>query len=136
MNKATLPEAYKALAKGEYALQNAEYDLRGGFYLATANRAYYTCFYCMTALLYTKNTFAKTHQGVQSRFAELFIKTNEFPATVSAIINDLFDNRQEADYDLEAAVTLDEATGLLQKAAEFLKLTKAYFDALPKPEGE
>jgi hypothetical protein len=33
-------EALKALGKAETALQNAECDLAGGFFLATANRAY------------------------------------------------------------------------------------------------
>ncbi|MDQ6610046.1 MAG: HEPN domain-containing protein [Bacteroidota bacterium] len=96
--------------------------------MATANRAYYTCYYCMTALLYTKNTFAKTHQGPRSRFAELFIKTNEFPSGVSGSVNDLFDNRQDADYDLDADITADEASKLIEKATEFLQLTKKYFE--------
>lgn len=47
--------------KAVEALENAEYDLNGGFTLATANRAYYACYYCMTALLYTKDVYAKSH---------------------------------------------------------------------------
>ena len=111
-------EILKALEKAENALQNAEYDLKGGFILAAANRAYYACFYCMTALLYTKNVCVKTHVGTKSKFSELFIKSGIFPQQTSDIITLLFDNRQEADYDLDADISLDEAKQLIKKAAK------------------
>ena len=76
-------ETSKALQKAKHALQNAKYDLTGGFFLATANRAYYTGYYCMTAMLYTKEVFAKAHQGVRSKFSETFIKTGIFPVAAA-----------------------------------------------------
>jgi uncharacterized protein (UPF0332 family) len=81
----------------------------------------------MTAILYTKGTLAKTHQGVRSKFSELFIKTNIFLHTSDTIAL-LFDYRQEADYDLDADIRDEEARKLIEKAAEFLKLTKQYFE--------
>lgn len=120
-------EAQKALDKATDALLNAEYDLRGGFVLATANRAYYSCYYCMTALLYSKSVYAKTHQGTRAKFSELFIKTNIFPTDSSEIVSLLFDNRQEADYDLDADISLSEAENLVSKSKYFHQLTKNYF---------
>jgi len=38
----------------------------------------------------------------------------------------LFDYRQEADYDLDADISIEEAKDILQKATEFFNLTKAY----------
>jgi uncharacterized protein (UPF0332 family) len=119
-------EAIKALVKAGDALHNAEYDLKGGFVLATANRAYYACYYCMTALLYTQDVYAKTHQGTRSKFTELFIKTGVFPLAISNSIALLFDARQEADYDLDADITVEEAGNLIEKAKEFIQLTKKY----------
>jgi uncharacterized protein (UPF0332 family) len=121
-------EALKALRKAEHALQNAKHDLAGGFFLATANRTYYACYYCMTALLYTKEVVAKTHQGVRSRFSELFIKTGIFPVAAADTITLLFDYRQEADYDLDAEINADEAANLVEKAGEFLRFIKQYFE--------
>jgi uncharacterized protein (UPF0332 family) len=121
-------EALKALEKAKDAVQNAAYDLKGGFVLATANRAYYACYYCMTALLYTENVYAKTHQGIRAKFSEHFIKPGVFPVTTSEIISLLFDYRQEADYDLDADITPEEASDLVEKAREFLQLTRQYFE--------
>lgn len=123
-------EALKALQKAEHALQNAGYDLAGNFFLATANRSYYTCYYCMTAMLYTQNTYAKTHQGIRSTFSELFIKTGLLPIDAADTITLLFDYRQEADYDLDADINVEEATKLVERAAEFLQLAKAYVESL------
>jgi uncharacterized protein (UPF0332 family) len=94
--------------------------------LATANRAYYTCYYCMTALLYTKDVYAKTHQGIRAKFSELFIKTGIFPLTISDSLALLFDFRQEADYDLDADITAEEARNLIEKAKKLVQLTEKY----------
>lgn len=126
MTQSANGESLKILEKAEGAIENAEYDLKGGFVLATANRAYYSCFYCMTALLYTLNVYAKTHQGVRAKFSELFIKTGLFPIEISQYVTRIFRYRQEADYDLEAEITEEEARDLVDKAKQFYQLTKLY----------
>ena len=127
MNATAGNEPPKAFAKAEQVLQNTEYDLAGGFTLAAANRAYYTCFYCMTALLYTENTVAKTHQGLRAKSSGLFIKTGIFPPETSDDIGLLLDNRQEANYDLDAEINVDEAKDLIHKATKFFQPYKVLF---------
>ncbi len=119
-------ESFKALEKAGEAIENAEYNLKGGFVSATANRAYYGCYYCMIALLYTKNVQAKTHQGAHAKFSELFIKTGLFPVEIASDISVIFDFRQEADYDLDTDITHEEARDLVRRANSFYLLTKAY----------
>ncbi len=81
----------------------------------------------MSALLYTKNVYAKTHRGIRTKFSELFIKeVCYFSSQISDAITMLFDYRQEADYDLDADISIEEAKIILQKATEFYKLTKEY----------
>ncbi len=123
-------ESLKALEKAADAIENAEYNLKGGFISATANRAYYSCYYSMIALLYTQNIYAKTHQGARAKFSELFIKTSIFPIETSDSIAMLFDYRQEADYDLDEDITNEEAANLIRKADDFYQLVKAYFQKL------
>lgn len=130
MSASSYNEAVKALNKAEDALRSAVYDLEGGFVLATANRAYYACYYCITALLYTKEVYAKTHQGVRAKFSELFIKTGIFPLAISDSLALLFDSRQEADYDLDADITVEEARNLIEKSKEFVQLSKKYCSGL------
>ncbi len=55
-----MEESLKAVAKALDAIETAEHDLQGNFTLATINRVYYACYYCVTALLISQNVFAKT----------------------------------------------------------------------------
>lgn len=126
MTHSEYSESIKALEKAEDAIENAEYNLKGGFISATANRAYYGCYYCMIALLYTKNVHAKTHQGAHAKFSELFVKTGIFPNETSSDISVIFDFRQEADYDLDTDITYEEASDLIRRALSFYQLAKAY----------
>ncbi|RYZ80934.1 MAG: HEPN domain-containing protein [Proteobacteria bacterium] len=127
----TRTESEKALHRAADALENAEYNLKGSYTLAAANRSYYACYYCMSALLYTKNVYAKTHQGTKSKFTEIFIKDlKAFPPELSEDLTTLFDYRQEADYDLDADISLDEARNILQKASEFYMKSKTYLQSL------
>ncbi len=130
MSISSYNEAMKAINKAEDALRSAQYDLGGGFVLATANRAYYACYYCITALLYTKEVYTKTHQGSRAKFSELFIKTGIFPLTISDSLALIFDSRQEADYDLDADITVQEARNLIEKAKEFVQLSTKYCNDL------
>ena len=72
-------ESFKALDRAADALESARHNLNGKYYTATANRAYYACYYCIISLLYTKGIYSKTHQGARSKFSELFIKPATFP---------------------------------------------------------
>ncbi len=56
-------EIVKMLQSAEDCLLSAEHSFSGGWYKATANRAYYCIFDCVTALLHHKDIFVKTHQG-------------------------------------------------------------------------
>lgn len=130
MNSSTYNDALKPLERASEALGSAAYDLKGGFILTAVNRAYYSCYYCMSALLLTENVYAKTHQGVKAKFSELFIKTGLFPEHASEIIQRLFENRQEADYDFDTDITANEAAISVEKASDFFQMTQQYFDQL------
>jgi uncharacterized protein (UPF0332 family) len=125
-----LHDSFKALERAEDALENSVYSLHGGFTLGTVNRAYYTMFYCMSALLATKGIHAKTHQDIRAKFGELFIKNSIFPTIIAKYIGNAFDLRQEADYDFEAIITEDEAKVLVENAREFYNLTKEYLEKI------
>jgi len=123
-------ESLKAFDKAADAIDNAKYNLKGGYFSATANRAYYACYYCLIALLYTQKVYAKTHQGTKAKFTELFVKTDIFPAETSDSISMLFDYRQEADYDLDEDISYEEAATLIDKASEIYHLTNTYFQKI------
>jgi uncharacterized protein (UPF0332 family) len=123
-------ESIKALEKASEAIESAIYNLKGEFYAVTANRTYYACYYCLISLLYTQKVYSKSHQGAKAKFSELFIKTGIFPIEVADSISLLFDYMQEADYDLDAEITIEQAELLISKTNEIYSLCNTYFQNL------
>jgi uncharacterized protein (UPF0332 family) len=123
-----LYEAQLALDRAEDTLSESAHNLSGGFTIATANRAYYAIFYCLTALLYTEDIQTKRHSGAQGKFHELFIRTGRFPRETINWIQVSFQLRQAGDYDLEVDISSEEAGQALDYARQFYALTKAYLD--------
>lgn len=129
-----LYEAQLALERAEDTLKESVYDLDGSFTIASANRAYYAIFYCLTALLYTEGIQTKRHSGAQGKFHELFIRTDRFPRETINWIQVAFQLRQSGDYDLEADISIEEARQSLDYAKQFHELTKLYVDKLFKSQ--
>lgn len=125
-----LYEAQLALERAEDTLEESVHNLDGGFTIATANRAYYVIFYCLTALLYTEGVQTKRHSGAQGKFHELFIRTARFPHETISWIQAAFQLRQAGDYDLETDISMEEAKQSLDNARQFYLLTKAYIDKI------
>lgn len=125
-----LYEAQLALERAEDNLEESAHDLNGGFTIATAKRAYYAIFYCLTALLYTEGIQTKRHSGAQGKFHDLFIRTGHFPRETINWIQTSFQLRQSGDYDLEADISTEEARQSLDYARQFYALTKTYLDEL------
>jgi uncharacterized protein (UPF0332 family) len=91
------PEIYKLIERAEDFYSDSEYLIAGKRYEASVNRNYYAMFTMVQALLFTKNIFAKTHQGTQLKFHELYIKTGLFPAELGKLFNETFEKRQFSD---------------------------------------
>ncbi len=68
-------DAAKLLARADECLEEARQLFNFNHQLGAINRAYYCIFDCARALLYENGPYAKTHQGVQTKLSELFIKT-------------------------------------------------------------
>ena len=128
-----LYEAQQALERAEETLQESEYNLEGGFPIASANRAYYAVFYCLTALLHTEDVHTKRHSGAHGKFHELFVRTNRFPAETAQWAQYAFQLRQTGDYDLEADITEEQAQQALIYARQLYSLAQTYIaNLIPK----
>ncbi len=114
----------KLLERAEECLEEAQQLLALDFYLGAINRAYYCVFGCTRALLFENDLYAKTHQGVHAKFNELFIKTELLDRKHGEGLRLVFDLRQTSDYDLDAALTPEDAKLALEIATEFLAAAK------------
>jgi uncharacterized protein (UPF0332 family) len=66
---------------------------------ACVNRLYYACFYAVSALLVLHEMKSTKHSGVRSFFNLYFVKTGIISVVSARIYNDLFERRQEGDYE-------------------------------------
>ncbi len=115
-------------------LEAADLLLKHEHELALANRAYYAVFYCISALLLSRNVVTKSHEGARSKFHELFVKTRQFTPEISKLIARSADARQSADYNMDVDITEEQAHELLTDARHFYALTLAYFREHPPVE--
>lgn len=116
--------------RAESALESADILHQNEQFLALANRAYYAIFYCVCALLSTKDVYTKKHQAARAKFGELFVNTGLFTKEASRLVGNSFNARQSADYDMEADLNENEAGELLQDAQTFYALTVTYLSRM------
>ena len=95
-------------------------------YKSAANRAYYTVFHAMRAVLAFDKIDMKHHSGIIAEFRRLYIKTGIFDAELSKIISVLSDSRNDSDYDDFFIVSKEEVTEQIKDAELFLEKIKEY----------
>ncbi len=62
------------------------------------NRLYYSSFHLVDAILTLDNISTKTHEGLKTKFLQLYIKTGKFKTEYGKLYSKLIDWRQESDY--------------------------------------
>ena len=95
-------------------------------YKSAANRAYYTVFHAMRAVLAFDKIDMKHHSGIIAEFRRLYIKTGIFDAELSKIISVLSDSRNDSDYDDFFIVSKEEVSEQIKDAELFLEKIKEY----------
>ena len=95
-------------------------------YKSAANRAYYTVFHAMRAVLAFDKIDMKHHSGIIAEFRRLYIKTGIFDAELSKIISILSDSRNDSDYDDFFIVSKEEVAEQIKDAELFLEKIKEY----------
>ncbi|MBK8424791.1 MAG: HEPN domain-containing protein [Lewinellaceae bacterium] len=98
------------------------------YFLGAINRAYY-CILAVLVLLYENGHYAKTHQGLQVKYSELFIKTHLMERKHGDAMRYVFELRQTSDYDLDAELSKEDAMYAIEAATQFLEASKILLDA-------
>ena len=87
------------LARAHETLDEAKILFERKHLNACVNRLYYACFYTISALFAKHGLSTAKHSGVRSLFNKHFVKTGTVAKVSAQTYNDLFERRQEADYD-------------------------------------
>ncbi len=116
-----------------YRLQRAkeEYEtavdmLKDRHFRAANNRAYYSVFHGMRAVLAFDGFDSKKHSGIIAYFRKEYIKTGIFDSSLSDIIGEAFEIRNASDYDDMYIATEKEAKEQIERAAYFYKSVEEY----------
>jgi uncharacterized protein (UPF0332 family) len=97
---------------------------------ATANnRAYYSLFHSIRAVLALDRKDAKKHSAVIGSFNKDYIHSGTFDKKFSKIINDAFEIRGESDYEDFFIVDKQETLSLIASAKEFYDAVEIYLNA-------
>lgn len=109
-------------------LTDAKLLLAGESYRSAANRAYYTVFHAMRAVLALDGVDMKHHSGSISEFRRRYIKSGIFDASLSDLISELSSMREGSDYNDFFIVSKAETIEQVQSAETFLTAVEAYLN--------
>lgn len=119
LSKVRLEHADECISAAKSLLESENYK-------SAANRAYYTVFHAMRAVLAFDKIDMKHHSGIIAEFRRLYIKTGIFDAELSKTISILSDSRNDSDYDDFYIVSKEEVTEQIKDAEYFLVKIKEF----------
>ena len=128
-----LDESRAALAKHRVMNSNEDYlsaiDLiKGGHYKVANNRAYYSIFHAIRAVLALDGIDFKKHSAVIYYFNHNYIKTEKFEKRFYKVISDASLIRNESDYSDFYVASKEEAEELLDRAKEFRNVVEIFIN--------
>jgi uncharacterized protein (UPF0332 family) len=101
--------------------READTMIKNGFWNASVNRIYYSCYYAVSGLLLKKSIETNSHKGIRQMFGLHFVQTGLVSKEDGRFFSDLYDRKQTGDYD--DFVLYDEETvlKLYNQADGFIK---------------
>ncbi len=79
--------------------REAETMIKNGYWNASVNRIYYSCYYAVSGLLLRKSIETNSHKGIRQMFGLHFVQTGLVSKEDGRFFSDLYDRRQTGDYD-------------------------------------
>jgi len=114
------------------ALAQADLLHGHGHWAGATNRAYYACFYAVSALLLTRDLSAARHAGVLELFEREFVKSGAVPRETARVYRDLFRRRMEVDYRARDDTSADQAGQDVASARQVVQAVRRLVEqALP-----
>ncbi|HAH23540.1 MAG TPA: antitoxin [Prolixibacteraceae bacterium] len=98
----------------------AETMIKNGYWNASVNRIYYSCYYAVSGLLLKKSIETNSHKGIRQMFGLHFVHTGLVPKEDGRFFSDLYDRRQTGDYDDYILYDEEVVMNLFNKAKEFI----------------
>lgn len=122
----------KHLEEAHHKIGAAEHLLEGNYYKDSISRAYYSMFHAAKAALVLRDIKTKTHGGVLAQFGLHFVKEGFVDEMYSKAFSIALEDRGEADYDVFADFTKEEAETVIEDAKGFLASVETMIDKIKR----
>ena len=127
MHKTELIDLSKyRLEKAKDMLKAALRDLDNKDYTSANNRAYYSIFHGMRAVLALEQKDFKKHSAVIAQFMQSYLKPETLPKKYGSLITNASLIRNRSDYEDFYVCSLEDTQRLINGAQEFLVDIEAY----------
>ena len=127
-DKYTRDYSIRRLEKSTDDLETAQINYDAGKYDASVNRAYYSVYHAIRAVLALDDIERRKHSGNISYFREHYIATDVFDRSYSETIKNAETLRNEADYDDMKITSADDAQDIIEKSRQFYNAVKEYVE--------
>ena len=107
--------------KAEETFAEIENLMQLGYWRTAVNRLYYACYYAVSALLIKNDIKAHTHSGVINQFGLNFVRTDVFSQEEGRLFKNLFELRQDGDYDDWIIISEDDIAPLVEPVKDFIE---------------
>ena len=116
------------LKKAEAVLETAKRLLNDEDYASANNRAYYSIFHAMRAVLAMEQKDFGKHSGVIAEFMKSYLKTDILPRKYGTLISTASLIRNRSDYQDFYICSEEDTNRLIEGAIAFLADVKAYLE--------
>jgi uncharacterized protein (UPF0332 family) len=108
------------LEKAKETFAEIENHIQLGYWRTAVNRLYYAAHYAVSALLIKNGIKAHTHSGTINQFGLNFVTTNIFSQQEGRILRNLFELRQNGDYDDWIVIKKEDVMPLIEPVKNFM----------------
>ncbi len=103
----------------EEDLETAKSNFENGHLRAANNRAYYSIYHAMTAVLALEQQAFKSHKMTVAYFNKTYVKSEIFPRDIGRRISQAEEVRHASDYDEFYLISRDETMLQIETAVDF-----------------
>jgi len=118
-------------SQAQASLASARRELEAGSYAFAVNRLYYAAFYAASAALLERAVSSRRYSGVRAAFHRKFIKSGLLAPEWGKLYDELFEDRQEADYVALVRFDHEYVEVQLHRCDEFLTRLRPLISGLP-----
>lgn len=116
------------MQKAEEMLVSSKREFEAGDYASANNRAYYSIFHMLRAVLALDGEDYKKHSAVISHFSQNYLKTDIISRDYSKLIFNASAIRNRSDYEDFYICSIKDTENLISGAADFYAAVKAYLE--------